>query len=118
MMPCWPEICKEGYVCDVHKKEVSVSNFRWIVRDGKEELMESYCDESRNNAHSSLGDCHLRPIERIVIPQKKSLAQVVYEAWGGTFWSVLNGQGKQPYEHQANAVMDYLEKEGWRRPNE
>ena len=56
-----------------------MSNLRWIVRDGKEELMESYCDETRNNAHSSLGDCHLRPIERIVIPEKKSLATPMTE---------------------------------------
>ena len=84
-----------------------MSNLRWIVRDGKEVLQEKIM--------YGVGWIDI-PV-MVEEPPKKSLAQVLYEA----FEKPHINWGNSAYQHEwarvAQAAIAYLEKEGWRRPN-
>ena len=89
-----------------------MSNLRWIVRDGKEVLQSGWTDGKYQEWED---------VPTVMnVSAKKSLAQVLYEVWG----NVPNRlQDNEQYyialwDKTAQAAMDYLEKEGWRRPNE
>ena len=56
-------------------------------------------------------------VDITVEKQQKSLAQVLSEAFLGPHMDWSNSSYVQEWEKTAQAAMDYLEKEGWRRPN-
>lgn len=86
-----------------------MSNLRWIVRDGKEVLQQF---KGINNEGEVYMDVPL-----VSEPPKKSLAQVLYEA----FEKPHINWGSSAYQHEwarvAQAAIAYLEAEGWKRPS-
>ena len=85
-----------------------MSNLRWIVRDGKQILQEA----------NLIGDFVDVPTI-MPEPPKKSLAQVLFEKQPCDYpWDKLTPEIRGHWIRMANNSMDYLEKEGWRRPNE
>ena len=93
-----------------------MSNLRWIVRDGKEVLQE--LRQRTNYVPGSVAETILtwEDVPTHSEPPKKSLAQVLYEQdYVASGWADEKNGFKALYENKARDVMDYLEKEGWRK---
>ena len=96
-----------------------MSNLRILKkRDGSQVVQELHNKPCCGGEHQPFWLDLKVPIVEESKPEK-SLAQVLYETLcGGKASNWEKFSYRNDYEATAQAAMDYLEKEGWRRPNE